>query len=435
MEDSSLTFYFVIIFGCLVSSAFFSASETALTAVSRARLFNLIKAGNRNALRVRKLRDKKDALLGTVLLGNTLVNIACAAVGTLLFVKFFGEELGTLYATIVMTVLVLIFCEVLPKTVAFHHTEAVALIIARPMSLIIRLLWPFTKVVQVLVWAILRLFGMREASPMSATNALEVLRGSIEMHHHEGAMVKQDRDMLGSIIDLNDREVEEIMIHRKNVFSLDMAMEPEMLLEKAMSSAYSRIPLYRDSSDNIVGVVHIKDLIRLVRQQKIGLTREMIRRVAQRPWFVPETTTLVDQLVAFRTKRKHFACVVDEYGAWMGIVTLEDIIEEIVGEIADEHDPFGIADVIPYGESAFKVAGTVTIRDVNRQLNWDLPDAHATTVAGLVLHEARCIPDAGAVFEFYGYRFTVAEKRVNQLIQLIVEKLAGQDDDFDDAQE
>jgi len=435
MEETSLTLYFVIILACMVVSAFFSGSETSLTAVSRARLFTLIQGGNRKAMLVKKLRDHKDALIGTVLLGNTLVNIASAAVGTLLFVKLFGEEWGPVYATVVMTVVILIFCEVLPKTVAIHHTEAFAMAIARPMDWIIQLLWPLTKTVQIMVWAILRLFGVSEASPMSATNALEVIKGSIEMHHKEGAMVKEDRDMLGSIIDLNDREVKEIMIHRKNVFSLDMAMEPEALLEAAMGCSYSRIPLYKDESENIVGVVHIKDLMKLARQQKIGLTREMIRRAAQRPWFVPETTTLADQLLAFRTKRKHFACVVDEYGAWKGVVTLEDVIEEIVGEIDDEHDPFGIADVIPYGESAFRVAGTVTIRDLNRQLGWDLPDDSATTVAGLVLHEARCIPDVGAVFEFFGYRFTVVEKKVNQLTLLTVEKLAQELDEFDDAQE
>lgn len=435
MEETSLSFYILIIMGCMVASAFFSGSETSLTAVSRARLFTLMKAGNRNASIVKRLRDKKDSLIGTVLLGNTLVNIAAASVGTLLFVKMFGEEWGPVYATVAVTLVVLIFCEVLPKTVAIHHTESFALFIARPMSLIIRLLWPLTKVVQILVWAILRMFGVRESSPMTATSALEIIRGSIEMHHREGVMEKEDRDMLGSIIDLNEREVSEIMIHRKHVFSLDIAMDPELLLERAIGSSHSRIPLYKGESENIVGVIHIKDLMKMAREQRIGLTREMIRRAAQRPWFVPETTVLADQLSAFRTKRKHFACVVNEYGAWQGIVTLEDIIEEIVGEIDDEHDPFGIADIIPFGESAYKVAGTVTIRDINRQLGWNLPDTYATTMAGLVLHEARCIPDAGAVFEFYGHRFTVDEKKVNQITQLIVEKLVRDNDDFDDAQE
>jgi Mg2+/Co2+ transporter CorB len=209
-------------------------------------------------------------------------------------------------------------------------------------------------------------------------------------------------------------------------------MEPELLIAAAIESNHSRIPLWKDHTENIVGILHLKDLLRLVRAQKIGITREMIRRIAQKPWFVPETTTLSDQLDEFRSKRKHFACVVDEYGAWLGIVTLENIIEEIVGEIDDEHDPLAIAEIMPFGDHAFRVAGTVTIRDINRQLDWDLPHDHAATVAGLVLHEARVIPDLNATFEFFGYRFTVAEKRANQITQLLIERLP---DSFDDAQE
>jgi Mg2+/Co2+ transporter CorB len=222
------------------------------------------------------------------------------------------------------------------------------------------------------------------------------------------------------------------MVHRSQVESIDIAADPEEIISRAIAINHSRIPLWKDNPENIIGVLHFKDLLRLVRAQKIGITREMIRRIAHKPWFVPETTTLDAQLDAFRSERKHFACVVDEYGAWLGIVTLEDIIEEIVGEIDDEHDPLMIAEIMPFGEAAYKVAGSVTIRDINRQLDWDLPDDHAATVAGLVLHEARVIPDMGAGFEFFGYRFTIAEKRVNQITQLLVEKLA---DPYDDAQE
>ncbi len=257
----------------------------------------------------------------------------------------------------------------------------------------------------------------------SADDAMEAIRGAIDLHHSEGGVVKEDRDRLGGILDLSDREISEIMIHRKRVVSVDLALEPDTIVGEVLASNYTRVPVWQGEPENIIGIVHLRDLMKLVRQQRIGITREMIRQVAKRPWFVPETTSLADQLQAFRTRRKHFACVVDEYGAWLGIVTLEDIIEEIVGEIADEHDPFTIADVIPYGGRAFKVAGTVTIRDINRQLDWELPDEHATTVAGLVLHEARCIPDKGAVFEFYGYRFVVTEKKANQITELVAEPL------------
>lgn len=420
----AVTLNIALIVLCVLLSAFFSGSETALTAVSRARIFHMVQARNRRAALVKKLRDKKDTLIGTILLGNTLVNIAAAAIGTMLFVELFGPELGPIYATVVMTTVILIFSEVLPKTIAIHHSEKFALAVAPAMMFILRSLAPVTSLVRIIVWGILRLFGVKESVQFTHDDALEAIRGAIDLHHSEGAVVKADRDRLGGILDLGERTVSEIMIHRKNVFSIDFGLEPESIITEALNSNHSRIPLWQNEQENIVGIVHIRDLMQLVRQQKIGLTREMIRQVAKRPWFVPETTPLKDQLEAFRTKRKHIACVVDEYGAWLGIVTLEDVIEEIVGEIEDEHDPFGIADVIPYGEKAYRVAGTVTIRDINRQLDWNLPDEDATTVAGLVLHEARCIPDKGAVFEFHGYRFTVTEKTAHQLVELIIEPLA-----------
>lgn len=413
-------------------SAFFSGSETALTAVSRARMFALAQEGVRRAKLVISLRDKKDILISTLLLGNTFVNIAAASLATIVGVHLAGEKYGPVYATVLTTIVVLIFAEVLPKTVAIHHAERFSLTIAPLLSLVIRVLSPITWAVQKVVRGVLRMFGVRLDAIREMMSATEAIRGAIALHHHEGEVEKGDRDMLGSILDLGQRTVSEVMIHRKQVESLDIGDEPEALVHKAILSNHSRIPLWQDHQENIVGVLHLKDLFRLLQQQKIGITREMIRRVAQKPWFVPETTKLDDQLGAFRTKRKHFACVVDEYGAWLGIVTLEDIIEEIVGEIDDEHDPLAIADVMPFGERAYRVAGTVTIRDINRQLDWDLPHEHAATVAGLVLHAARVIPDVGAVFELAGYRFTIAERRANQITQLLIERL---EEAFDDAQE
>jgi Mg2+/Co2+ transporter CorB len=430
--ETPLTFDFILLMVMVMFSAFFSGSETAMTAVNRAHMFALAQEGSKRAQLVNKLREAKDKLIGTLLLGNTFVNIAIASLSTVSFVRLFGEEYGPIYATIFATFVVLIGAEVLPKTIAIHHADRASLVLARPLSIAIRLLSPITWMVQWIVRNILRLFGMNLEHISDISTAAEAIRGQIELHHHEGKVGKDDRDMLGSILDLNTREVSEVMIHRKQVESIDLGDEPEAIIAAAIASAHSRIPLYKDDSENIVGVLYLKDLFRLIRQQKIGITREMLRRVAQKPWFVPETTVLADQLDAFRSKRKHFACVVDEYGAWQGIVTLEDIIEEIVGEIDDEHDPLEIADVMPYGESAYRVAGSVTIRDLNRQLNWDMPDENATTVAGLVLHEARVIPDVGASFEFFGYRFTIEERRANQITMLTVEKLA---DSYDDSQE
>ena len=422
----------ILLLMMVLCSAFFSGSETALTAVNRARMYSLQQEGSLRAALVNRLRHKKETLIGTLLLGNTFVNIAIASLSTVSFVRLFGDHYGAIYATIFATFVVLIFSEVLPKTVAIHHTERFSLAVAPLMNFTIKLLMPFTWTVQIIVRSVLRLFGVDLRNVKGLVTGVDAIRGTIELHHHEGDVEKGDRDMLGSILDLNDREISEIMIHRSQVESIDAGLDPEMIISLAIASNHSRIPLWKDNAENIVGILYLKDLLRLMRQQKIGITREMIRRIAQKPWFVPETTNMADQLTAFRSKRKHFACVVDEYGAWLGILTLEDIIEEIVGEIDDEHDPLAIADIIPFGDHAYRVAGTVTIRDINRQLDWDLPDSHAATVAGLVLHEARVIPDVNATFEFYGYRFTVMEKRVNQITQLLIERL---EDGFDDAQE
>jgi Mg2+/Co2+ transporter CorB len=417
----------IIIILCLIAfSGFFSGSETALTAVSRARIYHLVKDGNKRAQRVEKLRERKEALIGAILLGNNLVNIAAASIATTLAIRLWGVEYGPLYATIIMTLVVLIFAEVLPKTIAINNSEKVSLRVARPLGWCVWLFAPVTALVQHFIGFLLHLIGI-DLKGKSLSTATEAIRGTIELHHSEGEVEKADRDMLGSILDLSDREIEEIMLHRKNVYSIDLWQEPDVIIQQAIDSVHSRIPLYKDNPDNIVAVLHVKDVLKLVTSGKIGITREMIRRIASRPWFVPETTPMNEQLFAFRQKRQHFACVVDEYGAFQGIVTLEDIIEEIVGEIDDEHDKLEVSEIIPFGENAHRVSGTVTIRDLNRHLDWELPDDNATTIAGLVLHEAEMIPEQGAIFEFFEIRFTIDERIGNQITQLILEPLNGED--------
>lgn len=418
---------------CLLSSFLFSAAETALTAVSRARIYTMMQDGVKGAALVNQIRQNKDAMISTILMGNTLANMAAASVITIICIEAFGAHYGPLYATLILTAGVLLFCEVLPKTIAIHNTERAALMLAPFVHVVMKVLWPFTRMVQFLVRGMLRMAGVDYRNqPLMSSN--ELIRGAIEMHHSEGAMIKEDRDMLGSILDLNNREVSEVMLHRKQVMAIDMALDPDTIISQAIASGHSRIPLYRDEAENILGVLHVKDLLKLVRQQKIGITREMIRQLAHKAWFVPETTNLADQLAAFRGKRMHFAFVVDEYGAWLGIVTLEDILEEIVGKIDDEHDARGIDEIISCGTNKYRVAGTVTIRDMNRALDWDLPDSDATTIAGLVMHEARVIPEKGAVLEFYGYRFVVEERKNNQILQVMVEAL-DMPDEYSDAQE
>lgn len=421
----------LIILVLIAFSGFFSGSETALTAVSRARIYHLVKEGHKGAQRVEKLRERKEALIGAILLGNNLVNIAAASLATTLAIRMWGAEYGPLYATIIVTLVVLIFAEVLPKTISINKAEKVSLFVARPLSIFVKIFAPITALVQSVIRLILHIIGVDFNEKDSLSSATEAIRGTIELHHSEGGVEKADRDMLGSILDLPDREIEEIMLHRKNVYSINLSQEPEAIIQQAINSIHSRIPLYKDNPDNIVAVLHVKDVLKLVTSGKVGITREMIRRIASKPWFVPETTPINEQLFAFRQKRQHFACVVDEYGAFQGIVTLEDIIEEIVGEIDDEHDALQISDIIPFGEDGWRVAGTVTIRDLNRHLDWNLPDDNATTIAGLILYEAEMIPEQGARFEFYGVRFTIEERVGNQITQMILEPTAQENEDDD----
>lgn len=421
MMDSDLLFSLISVFFLVLCSAFFSGSETALTAISRARIYHLITEKNRRAALVGKVRQHKDLLIATILLGNTAVNIGASAVATAAAIHYLGNE-AVLVVTLVMTMVVLLFGEVLPKTYAIQNAEKFSLAVAPIVYALIHLFSPVTRTVQWVLRHITRLFGIDLTRSHSFVSARDVVRGTIELHHREGQMVKQERDMLGSILDLSEITVGEIMVHRKNIEMIDMGQEPADIIREATSMVHSRIPLCKDAADNILGIIHVKSLIRALNESKGQLSREEIIALAIPPWFIPETTTLRDQLLAFREKRQHFALVVDEYGVLQGIVTLEDIIEEIVGEIDDEYD-HRFSKIARAGDNIYLVHGTVTIRDLNRHLDWNLPDENASTIAGLVIYEARLIPPVGASYEFHGYRFTVEERRAHQITRVRVERL------------
>ena len=401
-------------------AAFFSAAETGLTAISRARIYHLVMEGNRRAILVSRLRREKESLIGAVLLGNNGVNVAASAIATSLAIRLWGQE-GVVYVTIIMTALILIFAEVMPKTYAMIYAERVALGTAPILAFVVKLLTPITGTVKLIVRGLFRLFGIDSTQTNSFASATDMLRGAIELHHREGEMIKQDRDMLGSILDLNDITVSDVMAHRTTMQTVDAGLPAAKIIHEVIHSDHSRIPLWQGEPDNIVGVLLVKKLIRAMNERP--LDNKAILELASPPWFVPDTTNLRDQLLAFRQRREHIALVVDEYGALLGIVTLEDILEEIVGEIDDEHDNQESSDIIRQDDGEYLIGGTVTIRDLNRQLDWSLPDEDASTVAGLLIHEARDIPEIGGQFEFHGYRFTVEDKQANQLTRLRVAKL------------
>ncbi|MDQ0510456.1 HlyC/CorC family transporter [Ancylobacter amanitiformis] len=403
---------------CLLLSFFFSGSETALTASSKARMHALEKNGDTRAALVNSMMARRERLIGGILLGNNLVNIAASSLTTGLLLAWFGTA-GIAYATIGMTIVVVIFSEVLPKTIAINHPDQVSLRVVRPLRVLVSLFGPLTLAIEALVRSMLKGLGVPLGKTQSVLSAAEELRGAVDLLHREGSVVKDERDMLGGLLDLSELAVSDIMVHRTKMASLDADDPPETIVSEVLASPHTRLPLWRERPDNIIGVLHAKDLLRELRAIGNDTSNLDVEAIARPPWFVPDVTSLADQLKAFRRRKQHFALVVDEYGEVMGLVTLEDILEEIVGDITDEHDKaFTGARRQPDG--SVSVEGSVAIRDLNRAMGWDLPDEEATTIAGLVIHEARIIPEPGQAFLFHGFRFQVMRKQRNRITLLRV---------------
>jgi Mg2+/Co2+ transporter CorB len=411
------------ILGLLILSAFFSGSETALTAASRARMHALEQDGNRRAKIVTYLLSIRERLIGAILLGNSLANIAASALATSLFLALFGEA-GVAYATVVMTVLVVLFAEVLPKTYAIVNADRMALFVAPAVRFVVAVLAPVTRAMQFLVRHTLRLFGASVGEDVEVLSAHEELRGAINLHHKEGGVVKLDRDMLGGVLDLRELTVSDIMVHRTTMDAIDVDLPTEQVVDAALKSSHTRVPLWRGEREEIVGILHAKTLLRALREAGGDLGKLDIMSLSTPPWFVPDSTSLKDQLNAFLKRKAHFAIVVDEYGEVMGLVTLEDIIEEIVGDITDETDIASIAARVE-PDGSLIVDGTVPIRDVNRMMDWNIPDDDATTIAGLVMHEAQAIPYQGQRFNFHGFRFEVLRRQKNRIASLQVTPLTA----------
>ena len=414
----------------LLISAFFSGSETALTAASRGMLKAQADKGSRGAKAALSVTDDSESMIGALLLGNNIANILSAALTTALLTDLFGSK-GVAIATVMVTVLVLVFAEVLPKTIAIISPVPVAILVGPVVKLLIMLFTPIVTTVRAFVRLILRVFGLR-ADPNRHILALrEEIAGAISLGHSEGAVEKEDRDRLLGALDLADRTVDEIMRHRRETEMIDADLAPEEIVSLMLASSHSRLPVFRGSDENILGVVHAKDLLREVeRLSHIHETHDQamaaldVVKVAMKPYFIPDTTTLDEQMREFLKRRTHFALVVDEYGTLQGLITLEDILEEIVGEITDEFDLVDKSNALKRADDgSYLVEGAMTIRDLNRATDWNLPDDEANTVAGLVIHEAQMIPAQGQAFSFHGFRFEVVTRRENRLTRLKVRKL------------
>jgi Mg2+/Co2+ transporter CorB len=405
----------------LIISAFFSGSETALTAVSRGRMHQMEKDGSHAARAVNRLVADRERLIGALLLGNTFINILASSLVTALWETKLGPR-TVVVTTGVMTLVILIFAEVLPKTLAIARTDRFALVVAPTLRRVVAVLAPIVASVQWLVWGVLFLFGVRadESQEETTEAAHEDIRGSVALHHQEGSFEREHRDMIGGVLDLRELQVADVALHRTSMSSVDADLSPQEILAAVTSSHHTRVPLWRNEPENIIGVLHTKDLAQALLENKGNIDAIDIAALAAKPWFVPDTTTLEEQLEAFREKRTHFALVVDEYGVLMGLVTLEDILSEIIGELPDEHQAQAPArrDVRKRPDGSYLVDGTVSVRDLNREMEWNLPDDGATTIAGLVIQESGTIPEPGQRFAFFGFKFEVLRRQRNQVTAL-----------------
>ena len=403
-------FISVIIF-LIILSAFFSSSETALTAVSEARIHELALQGSKRAIIIEKILIKKEKMISTLLVGNNLVNVIASVYATSFALNFFAE-FGLIFVTIVMTIILVIFAEVIPKTYAFSHADKLALAVAPIINIIILVLTPATFITE--------RFAKVISGPIIDDDEAktEELRGMIRLHAGNESKAKERGKMMSSMLDMDAVTIEAVMTHRGAVTMIDSKSVPESIFKVVGESPFTRIPIYSGSPDNIIGIIHAKELFRTLRRRNfknleiLNLTELMIQ-----PYFAPETTLLFDQLEIFRARREHFAVVVDEYGDFRGIVTLEDILEEIVGEIDDETD-IHVKGVKPQPDGSLITDGSVTIRDLNRSLGWSLPDENANTIAGLVLYESKTIPEPGQEFRFFDIRFRILQKKGNFISQL-----------------
>lgn len=418
----------LLILVMLIISALLSAIETSITAASPWKIHKLRSGGDKRAARVLQILQVKEKVISTMLIGNSLINTISITMATALFIEMtHNQHTGTVISSIVMSFLIIVFAEVIPKAIAVTNAEAIAIFTSKAVTIFLWALSPVNKTLDYATRIFCFIFRINLNQQVSGADEV---RGMIEHHHHEGNVYKTDRDMLEGILDIRNMTVSEIMIHRSKMVSINIDTPNAEIIKLALMSMHSRIPIWKKSADNIIGVLYIRDLLKALYDQNNNPAKLSILSLLHKPWFIPENALVIQQLQAFRERKYHLACVVDEYGDLQGIITLEDILEEIVGQIHDEHDKFG-EEIIQKSESEFIVDGSTTIRDINRELNWDLPDDDANTIAGLIIHKIERMPNQGDVIEMYNLKITIIRKTTNKIHSVKI-NLLPQQDNFSD---
>lgn len=407
------TIFVIIIIIMIALSALFAATETAITAASPGKIHKLKIAGDKRAKTVLQVLKKKEKVIGTLLIGNSLINTVCTTIATTLFISFLGDN-GPLVASAVMAFIIIVFAEVVPKAIAIAKAEQLALKMTSTIVIFLKLFKPINIALDYITRILCFIFRINLNPQISGT---EEVRGVIEHYHQEGGVYKSDRNMLGGILDIRNMTVSEIMTHRSNIIAINIDLPSEVIIKTLLSSSHTRIPLWKNNRDNIIGILNLKDLLKSLYEHNNDQKKININELLTPPWFIPENALVVDQLNAFRERNNHFACVVDEYGDLQGIITLEDVIEEIVGPITDEHDRHS-DEIIKKSDIEYVIKGTTTIRDVNRELDWNLPDDDANTIAGLIIHKIARIPNRGEVIELFNFKIIILKKTANKIDSL-----------------
>ncbi len=403
----------------LVLSAFFSGSESALTGASEAYMVDKEKnEHNVRAKIVLNILARRSKAVITTLIGSNICNTLGTALTTQLLLEMFGVE-GVAYATLIMTFLILIYTDMLPKSYSVENSNKAALFVAPFMSFWMWFFTPIVYILQKIVYFSFKLFGIKESCSEEAK--ISEIRGAICMY--DGTEIKEEKEMLKGVFDLSEIQVYDVMKHRRNIYSIDIDLPIDEIIEKVKDSRYSRIPVYKDKPENIIGIIRVKNFLKACLNNKNNINNLNIQELLFDPWFIPETTSLLQQMQEFQNRREHFALVVDEYGSLEGIVTLEDIIEEIVGNIEDESDADDINEIKKTGDGYYVVDGQKTIRELNREFNWNIDDERAVTIAGYLLEMAQSIPEQGQKFIFEGFEFEIINRTRNQLKKIKIHKI------------
>jgi Mg2+/Co2+ transporter CorB len=414
MEEIPLASLYVTLFILILVSGFFSSSETGLMAMNKYRLRHLANKGHRGARMAQTLLRKPDRLIGLILLGNNLVNILAASIATVIGIRLYGPS-GVWIASLVMTVIVLIFAEVAPKTVAAVHPERIAFPASFVLSGLLKVLYPLVWMVNVIANLILRPFGVRTNAEMMERLNREELRTLVQ----EGGQIPDDHQrMLVNILDLEQATVDDVMIPRQDIVGIDLDDDWNDILVQLTQTVYTRLPVFRESIDQVEGLLHIRTVIAKLAHG--ALTFEDLKRSVRSPYFIPEGTALTQQLLEFQARERRMGLVVDEYGDIQGMVTLDDILEEIVGEYTSEGRARS-RHIRKLDDGNFLVDGTVSIRALNRKMGWELPEEDASTLNGMLLEELEVIPEGKASLRIGRQIMTIVEIKDNVISKVLIE--------------